>query len=280
LSRRTFRKKARTAEIHGLPAGRRRSPNHAAGDFRAGIPGGLRHKVIRVIMDNHRSADHLVHHKAAGQAYREREPVVPEQRRQVSGVTGMLTAVYVVMLHGVGKRLVRAAAAIGPLVNVESKDLFLTGAAAPGKAADLGADNHALIGLEKPYHARNIRIALTACDAGSSLRPAAQGGEKMGCWMAAGGWLVHMKNSLSSAFYTISYAEESRRVRREPGAGRLEMRRQSVPEQVKSEKIPCEGGELFFNLPNCPGFSGARFEGFDHFVHLCRFSLAFPQKKG
>ena len=129
-------------------------------------------------------------------------------------------------------------------------------------------------------YARNIRIALTACDAGSSLRPAAQGGEKMGCWMAAGGWLVHMKNSLSSAFYTISYAEESRRVRREPGAGRLEMRRQSVPEQVKSEKIPCEGGELFFNLPNCPGFSGARFEGFDHFVHLCRFSLAFPQKKG
>ena len=89
-----------------------------------------------------------------------------------------------------------------------------------------------------------------------------------------------MKDSLSSAFYTISYAEESRRVRRETGSSYMEMRRQSVPEQVKSEEIPCEGGELFFNLPNCPGFSGARFEGFDHFVHLCRFSLAFPQKKG
>ena len=174
------------SDLRVLPAGGSCAPDHAASDLCAGISGGLGGKIIRLIVDDNSPAGHFVYRKAVGQKRGEREPVVPEERRKISGVVRMSAVVRIIVRHGTGKRPVHAAAAAGPLVDVESEDPLMAGAAVLGEAAYLGADDHAAAGLEKPHKARNGGITFAASDTGLRLRPAAQEREKMDPGMAAG----------------------------------------------------------------------------------------------
>lgn len=125
-------------------------------------------------MEDDRPADHLVDGKTIGQKQGEGKPVVPKQRRQVSGVMWMPAAVGIVVGHGVGKRIVHIAAAVGTLMDMKPKDPLLAGKVRLGQAADLGEDDHPRVGLIQPHGARYAGIIFTARDAGCRLGPAAQ----------------------------------------------------------------------------------------------------------
>ena len=125
-------------------------------------------------MEDDRPADHLVNGKTVGQKQGEGAPVVPEQRRQISGVIWMPAAVGIVVGHGVSQRIVHIAAAVGTLMDMKSKDPLLAGKIRLGQAADLGEDDHARIGLVQPDSTRYAGIIFTARDAGCRLGPVAQ----------------------------------------------------------------------------------------------------------
>ena len=156
-----------------LPAGARDSPNHSTGDFCAGISGWLGCKVVRLIVDNDCPANYAVDGKTIGQKQGKGNPVISKQRRQISGVIGMLTAIWIIVRHGIGKRIVYAAAAVAPFMDMKSENPFLTGNIRLGQAADLGEDNHSRIGLIELHRTPYAGIVLTARDAGGRLRPAA-----------------------------------------------------------------------------------------------------------
>lgn len=200
-------------------AGRVYPPDHAAGDFRAGISGGLRREIVRAVMDDDGSANHLIHRKAVGQEYGEGSLAVPEERRKISGVVRMPAVIGIIVGHGVRERLIHAALAAGSFMDMKSENLLMAGAAALRQAPNHGADEYAAAGLEKPHKARELRIMFAARDAGLRLRSAAQEREKLDRGMIAGWWLVHMKDSLSSALHTASYAEKDRGVRSGPETG-------------------------------------------------------------
>ena len=65
----------------------------------------------------------------------------------------MSTAAWIIVRHGVRKRIIHAAAAVGPCMDVKSKNLSLAGWTALGKAADFRIDDHALVDLVKPHDA-------------------------------------------------------------------------------------------------------------------------------
>ena len=63
--------------------------NHAAGDFPAGITGGLRHEIVRPLMDHDRSPFDLLYRKAVGLYCHPRRTAIAEKRRQVPCMVGM-----------------------------------------------------------------------------------------------------------------------------------------------------------------------------------------------
>ena len=69
-----------------LQAGTGCPANHAAGDFRAGIAGWLGCEVIRMVVDDDCFSNDLIDRETIGQKQGEGKSVIPEQRRQVSGV--------------------------------------------------------------------------------------------------------------------------------------------------------------------------------------------------
>lgn len=163
------------SEIAGnLPARAGDSPNHSAGDFCTRISRWLGGKIVGMVMDDDRPTDHFVDGKTVGQKHREGKPVVPEQRRQISGVIWMPAAIGVVVGHGICKRIIHIAAAVGALMDMKPKNSLPAGNIRLRQAADLGEDDHSRIGLIQPHSARYAGIIFTARDAGRRLGPAAQ----------------------------------------------------------------------------------------------------------
>lgn len=142
-------------------------------------------------MNDNGFSNNVLYGKAAGQKQRNCGAIVSEERRQVSGVAGMLAAARVIVRHGVCKGILRRAAAFGSLVNMKSENPFMTRAAVLWKAADPGADNHAAAGLKKAHFARQAGIMTAARNAGRRLRPAAQNGKEPVSGGDAEGWFIH-----------------------------------------------------------------------------------------
>ena len=140
-------------ERFALRAKARCPANHSAGNFCAGIAGWLSRKIIGMVVDDDGLANHLADGKAGGEKRAQRKSPIAKQRRQVSRVVGVFAASRIVMRQSVCKRTVQIAAAVGSLMDMESKDFLLKGRIALGEAADLRADNYAAIGLVKPYNA-------------------------------------------------------------------------------------------------------------------------------
>ena len=101
-------------------------------------------------MDDDRFADYLADGKSVRQKYAQRISVVAIQRRQVPCVVWMLTTARVVMGHGVRKRIVHIAAAVGPFVDMKPEYSVMAGKLGFWETVDLGADDNALIGLVEP----------------------------------------------------------------------------------------------------------------------------------
>ena len=115
-----------------------------------------------MIVDDDCSANHFMDRKAVRQKHREGKAVVSKQRRKVAGMVRMRTALWIVVGHGVGKGIVHIAPAVGSLVDVKSKNPFLTGVLRQGQAVDLSPDDDPLIGLVKSNCPREFRTAFAA----------------------------------------------------------------------------------------------------------------------
>lgn len=74
-----------------------RSLNYPAGNFGAGIAGGLRGKIIWTVMEDNHFSDDILDQKAVGQKCGYCKAIIPEQRRQVARMVGVLTILWVVM---------------------------------------------------------------------------------------------------------------------------------------------------------------------------------------
>lgn len=102
-------------------------------------------------MNDNRSANHFVYGKTIRYKQGERKSIVFKQRRQVTGVVGMLTAAWVVMRHGVRKRIIHIAPALGPRVDMKSQYLFMARKLGMGQAANLRPDDYPLSCLVKSH---------------------------------------------------------------------------------------------------------------------------------
>ena len=65
-------------------------------------------------------------------------------------MVGMLTAVGIVVGHGLREGIGHIAFAAASRVYMESKDVLLAGGFGARETADLSTDDHALVGLVKP----------------------------------------------------------------------------------------------------------------------------------
>lgn len=139
-----------------------------------------------MIVDDDCSADHFMDGKAVRQKHREGNAVVSKQWRKVAGMVRMITAPWIVVGHGVGKRIVHIAPAVGSFVDVEPKNPFLTGVLRQRQAVNLSPDDHAFVGLVKAHYPQNFRTAFTACYSSCRLRSATQDREKMDSRISAG----------------------------------------------------------------------------------------------
>ena len=89
-----------------IPAGAQRgmsaaktgcSLNYPAGNFGACIAGGLCGEIIWAVMEDNHFSDDILDQKAVGQKCGYCKAVIPEQRRQVARMVGVLTILWVVM---------------------------------------------------------------------------------------------------------------------------------------------------------------------------------------
>ncbi len=67
--------------------------------------------------------------KAVSQKRGCRKAVVSKQGRQVAGVVGVFTILWVIVGHGVGERLVAIIIAVGSLMDMESENPLMAGLA-------------------------------------------------------------------------------------------------------------------------------------------------------
>ena len=136
--------------------------NFSAGKFCAGITGWLRCKIIGVIVDKDCFANHILYRKPICHKYREGKSIVSDQRRQITGMEGMLTPVWIVMCHSSCKRVSHITAAVRSRGNMKAKIPFMAGTDALGEPFDLSADNDSLFCLEKLYRSCYSRISAAA----------------------------------------------------------------------------------------------------------------------
>lgn len=166
--------------------------NYAAGNFSAGISGGLRGKVIWVIMNNHGSSDYLIHRKTVGEKQEKSKSVVSEQRRHIPGMVWMFATVFIIMGHCVCKWILHITAAVAPFVNVKSEYAFLARLFQTGKPLNFRIDDHAFFRLIKLRYPFYIGIFFAAGKRSRCLWHAVQDGKKMVFRIAEIRLMIHM----------------------------------------------------------------------------------------
>lgn len=141
---------------------------HAAGDHLTRIAGRLRCEIVRLRMDDNRSADDLAHMESA------REKDVPgvtsagEQRRQISGVERMRASTRIVVAARVCERFFVRSSAASSGVNMQRKyGICALRNPTLRQTADRRRDQHTGLRLPKfnqPVHARICRRTLYDSD--------------------------------------------------------------------------------------------------------------------
>ena len=140
----TKRRSHITAALQQLPhAGTHYPADHSTGNFRTGVTGWRGCKIIRLAVDENRPASHPVYGKTVCKKHGECKSIVSEQWRQIARMVGMLTAAWIIMRHGVRKRIFHIALALRSPVNVKTKNLPMAWIFGTGQAVDFGPNNHA-----------------------------------------------------------------------------------------------------------------------------------------
>lgn len=127
--------------------------DHAAGDFSAGVAGGLGMKIVWHIVDHYRPAEDIADTEAAGGYCQVGVAVAVHQRRKIPGVVGVGRFGGVIVAEGVGKVCAGAAVACVDMKPEEASVGF-------GQAADGGLHQHTVPALIESHLPAQVGIVL------------------------------------------------------------------------------------------------------------------------
>ena len=142
-----------------------------AGDFEAGVAGGLRGKIVRAAVDDRGAANDILHAEAVRKKDGEGVVAAAEEGRKIPGVPGMGAIIGIVMAPNIGKGVAAAAGAAGPGMDVKGKDRAAAGPLRLRQAGDMGRHKHTPAGLIKAHHPADVRVLIAAPYPGDSSWP-------------------------------------------------------------------------------------------------------------
>ena len=141
--------------------------NLSAGDLGACVAGGLGGKIVRAAVDDHGTANDVLHTEAVREKDGEGVAAAAEEGRQVPGMPGMRAIVRIEVAPNVSKGVTSVAGAAGPGMDVKGKDRVAAGPFRLRQAGNVGRNQHAPAGLVKAYHPAEVRVLVAAPDPGN-----------------------------------------------------------------------------------------------------------------
>ena len=145
--------------------------NLSAGDLGACVAGGLGGKIVRVAVDDHGTADDVLHTEAVREKDGEGVAAAAKEGRQVPGVLRVGAIVRIEVAPNVGKGVAPVAGAAGPGMDVKGKDRVAAGPFRLRQAGNVGRNQHAPAGLIKAHHTTKVRVLVAAPDPGNGRWP-------------------------------------------------------------------------------------------------------------
>ena len=136
--------------------------NLSAGDLGACVAGGLGGKIVRAAVNDHGTADDVLHAEAVREKDGEGVAAAAEEGRQVPGVLRVGAIIGIVMAANIGKGVAAAAGAAGPGMDVKGKNRVAAGPLRLRQAGNMGRHEHAPAGLIKAYHPADVRVLVAA----------------------------------------------------------------------------------------------------------------------
>ena len=135
--------------------------DYAAGDLHAGISAWLGMKIIRMGVDYHRPADHIIHTESSRQHRHIGPAAAGKKGRQIAGVVWMLLPFWIEVVFCVTESI---AAAVGSFVDVKAVDpVFL------GQTMDVRHNQNAPLGLIKFHSTGHMGGFLSPADTGEGF---------------------------------------------------------------------------------------------------------------
>ncbi len=126
-----------------------------AGDLCAGVPGGLRCKIVRAAVDHNRSAHYIVDTKSACHHRKVRLSIRRQQGRKIPGMVWMSGIAGIVVPAGIGKPIPLA---VPTFMDVESEKTSLR----IRQAANIRDHENAVTPLKKPDGPMEPRVGVSA----------------------------------------------------------------------------------------------------------------------
>ena len=145
--------------------------NLSAGDLGACVAGGLGGKIVRAAVDDHGTANDVLHTEAVREKDGEGVAAAAKEGRQVPGMLGVRAIVRIEVAPNVSKGVTSAAGAAGPGMDVKGKDRVAAGPLRLRQAGDMGRNQHAPAGLIKAHHAADVWVLIAAPYLGNGRWP-------------------------------------------------------------------------------------------------------------
>ncbi len=145
--------------------------NLSAGDLGACVAGGLGGKIVRAAVDDHGTADDVLHAEAVRKKDGEGVAAAAEKGQQVPGVLGVGAIIGIVMAANIGKGVVAIAGAAGPGMDVKGENRVAAGPLRLRQAGNVGRKQYAPVGLIKAHHSTEVRVLVAAPDLGNGRWP-------------------------------------------------------------------------------------------------------------
>ena len=136
--------------------------NLSAGDLGACVAGGLGGKIVRAAVDDHGTANDVLHTEAVREKDGEGVAAAAKEGRQVPGMLGVRAIVRIEVAPNVSKGVTSAAGAAGPGMDVKGKDRVAAGPFRLRQAGNVGRHKHAPAALIKAYHSADVRVLVAA----------------------------------------------------------------------------------------------------------------------
>lgn len=145
--------------------------NLSAGDLGAYVAGGLGGKIVRAAVDDHGTADDVLHTEAVRKKDGEGVAAAAEKGQQVPGVLWVGAIVRIEVAPNVSKGVTSVAGAAGPGMDVKGENRVAAGSLRLRQAGNMGRHKHAPAGLIKAHHSTDVRVLVAAPYLGNGRWP-------------------------------------------------------------------------------------------------------------